>query len=147
MRWTLFITDFRALMPRLPSLGRNFWNVTSNAPAPVVPMLAASDASRVEHGLPAIAAGAAGIAVPSAWRGAASLSDAQPALARTSALRARPPPFVFGVLSNFQKIDPAVFDVWCAILRRVPRSVLWLQRHNAAEVRVRVCALCWVAHP
>jgi hypothetical protein len=44
--------------------------------------------------------------------------------------------FVFGTFSNFQKIDPVVFDVWCAILRRVRKSVLWIVRHDAADVRV-----------
>ena len=46
--------------------------------------------------------------------------------------------FVFASFSNFQKLDPQVVDVWCAVLRRVPRSVLWLLRHDGAEVGVCV---------
>ena len=132
MRWTLFVTDFRALMPRLPHLGRNVWNSSSNAPGAVPPMLAADDATRAAHGLPAVARGA-GAGPPR--RGPSLLEGATAPRLSAGRLGARRLPFVFGVLSNFQKIDPAVFDVWCAILRRVPHAVLWLQRHNAAQVR------------
>lgn len=44
------------------------------------------------------------------------------------------PPFVFASFSNYQKIDPAVFDVWMNVLRRVPNSVLWLIHHHAHQV-------------
>ena len=43
--------------------------------------------------------------------------------------------FVFASFSNFQKLDPGLFRVWCAILTRVQNSVLWLLRHDGAEVR------------
>lgn len=34
--------------------------------------------------------------------------------------------FVFCCFNNPRKITPELFDVWCRILRAVPRSVLWL---------------------
>ena len=40
---------------------------------------------------------------------------------------------VFACFSNFGKIDPAVFDLWMNIMRRVPRGVLWLLRHPEHE--------------
>jgi protein O-GlcNAc transferase len=40
--------------------------------------------------------------------------------------------FVFCSFSMNYKIDKPVFDVWCEILHRVPRSVLWLFRTDAA---------------
>lgn len=44
--------------------------------------------------------------------------------------------FVFATFSNYQKLSPDVFDTWCAVLRRVPNSVLWVLRHHAYAVRV-----------
>lgn len=56
------------------------------------------------------------------------------------ALRERSNPgFVFASFSNFQKIEPAVFDVWMAVLRRVPQSRLWLLQHHAAMVSLCCC--------
>ena len=36
--------------------------------------------------------------------------------------------FVFCNFNQLYKIDPSIFDVWMRVLRRVPRSVLWLLR-------------------
>jgi hypothetical protein len=49
-----------------------------------------------------------------------------------------PGTFVFASFSNFQKLDPTVMGVWCSVLRRTPKSVLWMLRHDGAEV-VGVC--------
>jgi predicted O-linked N-acetylglucosamine transferase (SPINDLY family) len=38
--------------------------------------------------------------------------------------------FVFTCQNGTQKISPEVFDVWMSILRKVPNSVLWLQKPN-----------------
>jgi predicted O-linked N-acetylglucosamine transferase (SPINDLY family) len=38
--------------------------------------------------------------------------------------------FVFACFNNTYKITPDVFDVWMRLLRRVPRSVLWLLEGN-----------------
>ncbi len=38
--------------------------------------------------------------------------------------------FVFTCQNGTQKISPEVFDVWMSILRKVPDSVLWLQKPN-----------------
>lgn len=40
--------------------------------------------------------------------------------------------FVFCCFNSTHKITPAMFDRWMGILRRVPGSVLWLLRDNAA---------------
>lgn len=37
-----------------------------------------------------------------------------------------PEAIVFCCFNNNFKIEPKIFDVWCAILRQVPQSVLWL---------------------
>ena len=39
---------------------------------------------------------------------------------------ASPDAVVFGSLQRLEKVDPATFDMWMAILRRVPGSILWL---------------------
>ena len=36
--------------------------------------------------------------------------------------------FVFCNFNQIYKIDPTILDVWCRILKRVPKSVLWLLR-------------------
>ncbi len=36
--------------------------------------------------------------------------------------------FVFCNFNQLYKIDPAIFDVWARMLKRVPNSVLWLLR-------------------
>jgi predicted O-linked N-acetylglucosamine transferase (SPINDLY family) len=38
--------------------------------------------------------------------------------------------FVFSCFNNNYKIGPDEFDVWCRILKRVPKSVLWLFESN-----------------
>ena len=38
--------------------------------------------------------------------------------------------FVFSCFNNNYKIGPEEFDVWCRILKRVPKSVLWLFESN-----------------
>jgi predicted O-linked N-acetylglucosamine transferase (SPINDLY family) len=42
--------------------------------------------------------------------------------------------FVFCAFNNTYKIDPVIFDVWMAILRAAPHSLLWL-RDGSAVVR------------
>lgn len=42
--------------------------------------------------------------------------------------------FVFGALSNFQKMDPSAFALWCNILRRVPASRLDVMQYTQHEV-------------
>jgi hypothetical protein len=50
---------------------------------------------------------------------------------------------VFASFSNFQKLEPGVFGVWCAVLRRVPHAVLWLLQHDGYAVRACVgCDVC-----
>jgi protein O-GlcNAc transferase len=45
---------------------------------------------------------------------------------------------VFSCSNQLYKIDPAIFDTWCAILRRVPSAVLWLLRFPPfGEARLR----------
>lgn len=34
--------------------------------------------------------------------------------------------FVFCCMNNSFKLDPFVFNIWCRLLQRIPRSVLWL---------------------
>lgn len=34
--------------------------------------------------------------------------------------------FVFCSFNNNYKIDPTMFDIWCRLLKRVPKSVLWI---------------------
>jgi predicted O-linked N-acetylglucosamine transferase (SPINDLY family) len=42
------------------------------------------------------------------------------------------------LLAQLYKMDPDTFDTWCAILRRVPDSVLWLLRFPPyGEARVK----------
>ena len=36
--------------------------------------------------------------------------------------------FVFCNFNQLYKIDPAIFDVWASLLKRVPNSILWLLR-------------------
>lgn len=43
--------------------------------------------------------------------------------------------FVYCAFNNSWKLDPAVFDVWMRILRRVPASVLWLLSEGAQMER------------
>jgi hypothetical protein len=50
--------------------------------------------------------------------------------------------FVFASFSNFQKLDPRLFSMWAALLRRVPNSVLWLLRHDGAEVPCVLIMCC-----
>lgn len=38
--------------------------------------------------------------------------------------------FVFACLNTSHKLSPAVFDVWAALLKALPRSVLWLLEDN-----------------
>ncbi len=38
--------------------------------------------------------------------------------------------FIFSCFNNNYKIGPDEFDVWCKILKRVPKSVLWLFESN-----------------
>ena len=38
--------------------------------------------------------------------------------------------FVFSCFNNNYKIGPEEFDIWCRILKRVPKSVLWLFESN-----------------
>lgn len=46
--------------------------------------------------------------------------------------------FVFCCFNNIYKIQPAIFGSWMRILRRVPRSVLWLSHFcEAARVNLR----------
>lgn len=40
--------------------------------------------------------------------------------------------FVFCSFNSYYKLNPGVFDAWCAILRAVPDSVLWLPRASAS---------------
>lgn len=40
--------------------------------------------------------------------------------------------FVFCCLNNSHKLNPAMFDIWCRLLMRVPGSVLWLLGEDAA---------------
>lgn len=42
--------------------------------------------------------------------------------------------FVFASFNNYQKLDPATFDMWANVLRRVPHSVLWMLQHRGFEV-------------
>jgi protein O-GlcNAc transferase len=50
--------------------------------------------------------------------------------------------FVFCNFNQMYKIDPATFDTWMNILKRVPNGVLWLLRFPpAAEERIRQEAL------
>ncbi|CAK4121968.1 unnamed protein product [Aphanomyces euteiches] len=37
--------------------------------------------------------------------------------------------FVFATFSNWQKMDPSIFDTWMHILRRVPNSVMWFMKY------------------
>ncbi|GLD92091.1 hypothetical protein PINS_up000624 [Pythium insidiosum] len=37
---------------------------------------------------------------------------------------------VFATFSNWQKMDPPVFDAWMQILRQVPNSVMWFLRYS-----------------
>lgn len=60
--------------------------------------------------------------------------------------------FVFCCFNQLYKVDPAIFDVWMRLLKRVPRSVLWLLRFPPSgeenilkEVRVRVCVCVGVS--
>lgn len=49
--------------------------------------------------------------------------------------------FVFANFNQIYKIDPAIFEVWCNILKRVPNSILWLLRFPAAgEANIRAAA-------
>ena len=43
--------------------------------------------------------------------------------------------FIFASFNNVQKVDPPTFDVWANILRRVPKSVLWMLEHHGHQVR------------
>ncbi|HEY6239293.1 MAG TPA: tetratricopeptide repeat protein [Burkholderiales bacterium] len=40
--------------------------------------------------------------------------------------------FVFCCFNNSYKFTPAMFDVWMRLLKKVPRSVLWVLKDNAA---------------
>jgi predicted O-linked N-acetylglucosamine transferase (SPINDLY family) len=40
--------------------------------------------------------------------------------------------FVFCSFNNSYKLNPPMFDIWMRLLRRIPRSVLWLQQINQA---------------
>jgi protein O-GlcNAc transferase len=49
-----------------------------------------------------------------------------------------PHAFIFSCSNQLYKVDPRIFDTWCAILRRVPGSVLWLLRFPPfGEARLR----------
>ena len=43
--------------------------------------------------------------------------------------------FVFSCFNNNYKIGPDEFDVWCRILKRVPKSVLWLFESNKIALK------------
>lgn len=43
--------------------------------------------------------------------------------------------FVFCCFNNHYKIEPAVFDIWMRLLKRVPGSVLWLYQSGEAVVK------------
>jgi predicted O-linked N-acetylglucosamine transferase (SPINDLY family) len=58
-----------------------------------------------------------------------------PALATRAACGLPDDGFVFCCFNNSYKIEPSIFDVWMRILRRVPKSVLWLLRVNPAMER------------
>ncbi|KAH0635088.1 hypothetical protein KY284_037874 [Solanum tuberosum] len=48
--------------------------------------------------------------------------------------------FIFACFNQLNKMDPEIFTTWCNILKRVPKSVLWLLRFPAAgEKRLRAC--------
>lgn len=38
--------------------------------------------------------------------------------------------FVFCSFNNNYKLDPTMFDIWCRLLQRVPKSVLWIMADN-----------------
>ncbi|KAG5588652.1 hypothetical protein H5410_049086 [Solanum commersonii] len=49
--------------------------------------------------------------------------------------------FIFACFNQLYKMDPEIFTTWCNILKRVPKSVLWLLRFPAAgEKRLRAYA-------
>jgi len=43
--------------------------------------------------------------------------------------------FVFCCFNNHYKIEPAVFDIWMRLLKRVPGSILWLYQGGAAAAK------------
>mmetsp|Transcript_41710 Transcript_41710/g.96443 ORF Transcript_41710/g.96443 Transcript_41710/m.96443 type:complete len:999 (+) Transcript_41710:300-3296(+) len=46
--------------------------------------------------------------------------------------------FVYCNFNQLYKIDPAIFDVWCSVLKRVENSILWLLRFPpAGEANIR----------
>ncbi|WP_428384553.1 UDP-N-acetylglucosamine-peptide N-acetylglucosaminyltransferase [Methylocystis sp.] len=45
--------------------------------------------------------------------------------------------FVFCCFNQAFKLTPAVFDIWCRLLRNVPKSVLWLLAAHDAEGNLR----------
>eukprot|EP00741_Cyanophora_paradoxa_P006508 tig00001021_g6299.t1 len=55
-----------------------------------------------------------------------------PAAFTRAAFQLPPDRFVFVNFNNLYKTDPATFEVWLNVLRRVPRSVLWRRRDTEA---------------
>jgi predicted O-linked N-acetylglucosamine transferase (SPINDLY family) len=59
-------------------------------------------------------------------------------------------PFVFGSASSYQKLSPALFDAWAALLRRTPNAVLRLLRydlHAVAEPKLKYELAARGVHP
>lgn len=42
--------------------------------------------------------------------------------------------FIFTCFNNSYKITPEIFDIWMAILKKIPNSVLWLSRPSAKAI-------------
>lgn len=77
--------------------------------------------------------------------GTYQVNDAHRAIAQeTPSRRAEGLPedaFVFCCFNNNWKIGPAVFDIWMALLREIPKSVLWLiQDNDTAVANLRAAA-------
>ncbi|KMZ66524.1 UDP-N-acetylglucosamine--peptide N-acetylglucosaminyltransferase, family GT41, partial [Zostera marina] len=46
--------------------------------------------------------------------------------------------FIFACFNQLYKMDPEIFNTWCNILKRIPKSALWLLKFPAAgETRLR----------
>ncbi|XP_039125344.1 probable UDP-N-acetylglucosamine--peptide N-acetylglucosaminyltransferase SEC [Dioscorea cayenensis subsp. rotundata] len=56
--------------------------------------------------------------------------------------------FIFACFNQLYKMDPDIFNTWCNILKRVPKSALWLLRFPAAgEARLRAYAAAQGVRP
>lgn len=60
------------------------------------------------------------------------LAASPPPTPSRSSLRLPDNGFVFGCFNNAQKINPACFDIWMELLRRVDGSVIWLLGERAS---------------